>query len=96
MLDLVAVAKGADLGCCVVGDSVVASMKGLAHFWGKHERIKHAYSSYVGYWAFSAAAFTYLYDIDDSGYRDELVYPKDLVDYARKSPPPAAKVAGGA
>ena len=68
-----------------------SSMKGLAHFWGKHERIKHAYSSYVGYWAFSAAAFTYLYDIDDSGYRDELVYPKDLVDYARKSPPPAAK-----
>lgn len=63
-----------------------SSMKGLAHFWGKHEKIKPAYSSYVGYWAFCAAAFTYLYDLDDSAYRDELVYPKDLVDYARGMP----------
>ncbi|KQW89062.1 hypothetical protein ASC94_21590 [Massilia sp. Root418] len=62
------------------------SMKGLAHFWGKHEKSKPAYSSYVGYWAFCAAAFTYLYDLDDSAYRDELVYPKDLVDYARSMP----------
>ncbi|KQW89061.1 hypothetical protein ASC94_21585 [Massilia sp. Root418] len=61
-------------------------MKGLAHFWGKHERMKPEYSSYVGYWAFCAAAFTYLYDLDDSTYRDELVYPKDLVDYARSVP----------
>ncbi|KQV90661.1 hypothetical protein ASD15_00815 [Massilia sp. Root351] len=73
-----------------------SSMKGLAHFWGKHEKMKPEYSSYVGYWAFCAAAFTYLYDIDDSAYRDELVYPKDLVDYARKTPPPAAKATGGA
>ena len=45
------------------------------------------------YWA---PIDTYLYDIDDSAYRDELVYPKDLVDYARKSPPPSPKTAGGA
>ena len=62
------------------------SMKGLAHFWGKHERITPEYSDYVGYWAFCAAAFTYLYDIDDSGYRNETVYPKDLVNCARSKP----------
>jgi hypothetical protein len=72
------------------------SMKGRAYFWGKHENATPKYSDYVGYWAFCAAAFTYLYDIDDSAYRDELVYPKDLVDYARKSPPPSPKTAGGA
>ena len=41
-------------------------------------------SSYFGYWAFEAALVTYLWDIDDSSYRDHLVYPKDLVDHARE------------
>ncbi|MEV4782155.1 PoNe immunity protein domain-containing protein [Burkholderia sp. LMU1-1-1.1] len=63
-------------------------MKGVAHFWGKHEKIVPEYTSYLGYWAMCAGAFTYLYDIDDSSYRDEMVYPKDLVDYARKIPRP--------
>lgn len=62
------------------------SMKGVAHFWGKHEKIKPDYSPYDGYWAMCAGAFTYLYDIDDSKYRDEMVYPKDMVDYARSKP----------
>lgn len=62
------------------------SMKGKAAFWGQHEHIKANLSPYVGYWAMCAGAFTYLYDIDDSSYRDELVYPKDLVDYARSMP----------
>lgn len=61
-------------------------MKGVAHFWGKHEKTVPEYTSYVGYWAMCAAAFTYLYDIDDSSYRNEAVYPKDLVDYARTIP----------
>lgn len=30
-----------------------------------------------------AGAFTYLFELDDSAYRDELVYPKDRVDYSR-------------
>ena len=58
-------------------------MKGIAHFWGKHEKIKPEYTPYYGYWAMCAAAFTYLYNIDDSSYRSETVYPKDLVNYAR-------------
>lgn len=62
------------------------SMKGQAHFWGKHDQIEPSFSPYLGYWALCAAAFTYLYDIDDRSYRDELVYPSDLVDYARSMP----------
>ncbi|HEX7986866.1 MAG TPA: PoNe immunity protein domain-containing protein, partial [Duganella sp.] len=61
-------------------------MKGVAHFWGKHEQIKPEYTPYYGYWAMCAAAFSYLYNIDDSSYRNETVYPKDLVDYARSIP----------
>lgn len=62
------------------------NMKGQAAFWGKHEQIEPTFTPYVGYWAMCAGAFSYLYDIDDSGYRDELVYPKDLVAYARSAP----------
>lgn len=61
-------------------------MKGVAHFWGKHEKIKPEYTPYYGYWAMCAGAFTYLYNIDDLSYRSEIVYPKDLVDYARSLP----------
>lgn len=38
---------------------------------------------YEGYWAFEAAAICVLYGIDDSSFRDHLVYPKDLADWAR-------------
>ena len=63
-----------------------ADMKGQAHFWGQHEKNKPEFTPYDGYWAMCAAAFTYLYDIDDFAYRNETVYPKDLVDYARSIP----------
>ena len=38
--------------------------------------------SYVGYWAIEAGAIAFLYGIDDSTV-DHMVYPKDLVEYAR-------------
>ena len=38
--------------------------------------------NYVGYWAIEAGAIAYLYGIDDSQI-DHMVYPKDLVEYAR-------------
>ncbi|MBX8485772.1 PoNe immunity protein domain-containing protein [Pseudomonas cichorii] len=38
--------------------------------------------SYVGYWALEAGAIAFLYGIDDSKV-DHMVYPKDLVAYAR-------------
>lgn len=42
--------------------------------------------SYVGYWAFEAGAIAFLYGIDDSEI-DHMVYPKDLVAYARNFSP---------
>jgi hypothetical protein len=41
------------------------------------------YSNYEGYWAFEAAAVCVIHNIDDSSFRDHLVYPKDLADWAR-------------
>ncbi|WP_321870689.1 PoNe immunity protein domain-containing protein [Paraburkholderia tropica] len=63
------------------------SMKGRAGFWGQHTKIsENNLTSYTGYWTMEAAALSYLFDIADSSYRDELVYPKDLADYARSQP----------
>jgi Domain of unknown function (DUF1911) len=42
------------------------------------------YSNYEGYWAFEAAAVCVIHGIDDSTFRDHLVYPKDLADWARE------------
>ncbi|WP_261803401.1 PoNi-like cognate immunity protein [Variovorax sp. PAMC26660] len=58
-------------------------------------------SSYFGYWAFEAALVTVLWDMDDSSYRDHLVYPKDLADWAREhrteaSPSGPGRTSGGA
>ena len=72
-----------------------ASMKGRAHVWGKHEQITPEFTPYFGYWAMCAAAITYLYEIDDSSYRDEIVYPKDLVDYARSKPRQPVRLVDG-
>jgi len=62
------------------------SMKGKAAFWEAHKRIENSLSPYHGYWAVCAGAITYLYGIDDTCYRNEIVYPKNLVDYARSIP----------
>ena len=42
-----------------------------------------------------AGAFTYLLDIDDVSYRNEEVYPKDVVDYARSFPRRSVKTEDG-
>lgn len=41
---------------------------------------------YVGYWAFEAGAVAYLYGMDDSAI-DHMVYPRDMVEYARREAP---------
>lgn len=43
--------------------------------------------NYHGYWALEAGAVAFLYGIDDSEI-DHMVYPKDLVAFARDFPPP--------
>jgi hypothetical protein len=40
---------------------------------------------YWGYWSFEAAWTVVMYDLDDSSFADHLVYPKDLVAWARKN-----------
>jgi hypothetical protein len=39
--------------------------------------------AYVGYWAIEAAAAAYLLELDDASFRNHLLYPKDLTDFAR-------------
>ena len=48
-----------------------------------HLRMTATDGDYFGYWAFEAGAVAFLLDIDDSSI-DHMVYPKDLVAYARK------------
>jgi len=38
---------------------------------------------YFGYWAIEAAALAFLLELDDSSLHEHIVYPKDLVDFAR-------------
>ncbi|WP_374583120.1 PoNe immunity protein domain-containing protein [Pseudoduganella sp.] len=77
-------------------DGWYQSMRGAACFWGKHEKLEPGFSPYNGYWAMCAAAFSYLYEIDDSSYRDNMVYPKAMVDFARSKPRIAKAPATGA
>lgn len=41
------------------------------------------YMYYYGYWSFEAAAVCVIHGIDDTSFRDHMVYPKDLADWAR-------------
>ncbi len=41
--------------------------------------------AYFGYWALEAGAIAYLLELDDSSFREHLVYPKDLVAFARQA-----------
>ncbi|NRR28609.1 DUF1911 domain-containing protein [Oxalobacteraceae bacterium] len=60
------------------------AMKDHPRWYDGHLRIhKDGHAPYYGYWAFEAGATVYLLDLNDSTI-EHLVYPKDLVDYARK------------
>jgi len=63
-----------------------AAFAELPNYWhDTHLRMKEDDGSYFGYWVMEAAAIAYLYGIDDSEI-DHMVYPKDLVAYARSFP----------
>jgi hypothetical protein len=49
-----------------------------------HLVVTDEYMAYEGYWAFEAAAVCVIHNIDDSSFRDHIVYPKDLADWARE------------
>ncbi|MDN2674282.1 DUF1911 domain-containing protein [Janthinobacterium sp. SUN026] len=60
------------------------AMKDHPRWYDGHLRIRdEGYAPYYGYWAFEAGAAVFLLDLEDSQI-DHLVYPKDLVDYARQ------------
>ena len=48
-----------------------------------HLKATAEYVPYYGYWSFEAAAVCLIHGIDDASFRDNLVYPKDLADWAR-------------
>ncbi|MGK5055139.1 PoNe immunity protein domain-containing protein [Janthinobacterium sp. RB2P8] len=60
------------------------AMKNHPRWYDEHLNInEEGYAAYYGYWAFEAGATVFILDLDDSRI-DHLVYPKDLVDYARQ------------
>jgi hypothetical protein len=60
------------------------AMKNHPRWYDEHLNInEEGYAAYYGYWAFEAGATVFILDLDDSQI-DHLVYPKDLVDYARQ------------
>jgi hypothetical protein len=54
-----------------------------ARWYDAHRQIVDDNAPYYGYWAFEAGATACLLDLDDSQI-DHMVYPKDLVAYAKK------------
>lgn len=50
---------------------------------GFYDFHKSKINLYYGYWSFEAAAITCIKGLDDSSYRDQQYYPKDLADYCR-------------
>ncbi|WP_369987363.1 PoNe immunity protein domain-containing protein [Pseudomonas xanthosomatis] len=70
-----------------------AAFAKIPNYWhDTHLSMTEEDGSYFGYWVVEAAAIAYLYDIDDSKI-DHMVYPKDLVEYARSFT--VKKVGGG-
>lgn len=51
------------------------------YWYDAHKNLK---GFFFGYWAFEAGLVTFLWNIDDSEYRNMPYYPKDLIDFARK------------
>ncbi|MGV6860473.1 MAG: PoNe immunity protein domain-containing protein [Putridiphycobacter sp.] len=50
---------------------------------GWYNSHKSKYNTYFGYWSFESAVVVVILDLDDSKFRNNEYYPKDLVDYYR-------------
>jgi hypothetical protein len=59
--------------------------KYLKNWYGSDHRVllretyEHDNTNYVGYWAFEAAAFVKMRGLDDSSFKDNVYYPKDMI-----------------
>lgn len=58
------------------------AMKNLT-WHDSHLDLTDSGAGYFGYWAIEAGAVAYLLELDDRSFREHLVYPKDLVNFAR-------------
>ena len=54
-----------------------------------HLNLSNEWGLYFGYWAIEAAALSYILELEDASLREHVVYPKDLVDFARSFEEPA-------
>ena len=61
-------------------------MRGTSWYDSHKRQNAEGGGGYFGYWAYESAAIAYLYDIEDAPFRNHLVYPKDLADFARSMP----------
>ncbi|MEM6379169.1 MAG: PoNe immunity protein domain-containing protein, partial [Bacteroidota bacterium] len=52
---------------------------------GWYDNHKGKHDTYSGYWCFESGAIVAIMDLDDSSFRDNEYYPKDLVDYYREN-----------
>ncbi|MEO9511329.1 MAG: PoNe immunity protein domain-containing protein [Flavobacteriaceae bacterium] len=55
--------------------------------FGWYESHKKDNEAYTGYWSFETAVIVVILNIDDTNFRDNEYYPKDLVDYYRANQP---------
>lgn len=65
-----------------------SSMSGVG-WHDSHLDLSEKGGLYFGYWAIEAAALAYLLELDDTSLHGHIVYPKDLVDFARNFIEPA-------
>jgi hypothetical protein len=54
-----------------------------ARWHDSHLNLTPQGAGYYGYWAIEAAAVAFLLELDDKAFHDHLVYPADLLEYAR-------------
>ncbi|RIX78368.1 PoNe immunity protein domain-containing protein [Acidovorax cavernicola] len=64
-------------------DGWYKSFEGAPWHDGHLHAVEGEYMPYYGYWSFEAAAVCVIHGIDDSTFRNHLLYPKDLADWAR-------------
>ncbi|WP_295907288.1 PoNe immunity protein domain-containing protein [uncultured Xanthomonas sp.] len=64
-------------------DGWYKSFEGAPWHDGHLKGVEGEYMPYYGYWSFEAAAVCVINGIDDSSFRDHILYPKDLADWAR-------------
>jgi hypothetical protein len=66
-------------------DKWYKSFEGVPWHDGHLYPVQGEYMPYYGYWSFESAAIAVLHNMDDSSFRNHLLYPKDLADWAREN-----------